>query len=110
MERLTEWNIDHTHGQMAKHGDAYTRLAEYEDTGLTPEEVADLKVLLDMYGGEDGITAAFMVQSEYEKIVRCKDCTNATVSMLINGGKFCRILRRQIDENDFCSYGEKKGE
>ena len=33
------------------------RLAAYEDTGLTPEEVADLQRAWDMYGGEEGITA-----------------------------------------------------
>lgn len=41
MERLTEWNSEHTHGQLIK-GDGYTRLAEYEDTGLTPEEIKGL--------------------------------------------------------------------
>ena len=33
------------------------RLAAYEDTGLEPEEVADLQRAWDMYGGEEGITA-----------------------------------------------------
>lgn len=31
MERLTEWNADHTHGQVNGKCDAITRLAEYED-------------------------------------------------------------------------------
>lgn len=31
MERLTEWNADHTHGQVNGKCDAVTRLAEYED-------------------------------------------------------------------------------
>lgn len=31
MERLTEWNADHTHGQVNSKCDAITRLAEYED-------------------------------------------------------------------------------
>lgn len=31
MERLTEWNADHTHAQVNGKCDAYTRLAEYED-------------------------------------------------------------------------------
>lgn len=40
MKRLTEWS-NNGHGQLLK-GDGYTRLAEYEDTGLTPEEIKDL--------------------------------------------------------------------
>lgn len=39
------------------YGDHADRLAAYEDTGLTPEEVADLQRAWDMYGGEEGITA-----------------------------------------------------
>lgn len=31
MERLTEWNREHTHGQVRGNCDAITRLAEYED-------------------------------------------------------------------------------
>ena len=33
------------------------RLAAYEDTGLSPEEITDLQRAWDMYGGEEGITA-----------------------------------------------------
>lgn len=40
MKRLTEWS-NNGHGQLIE-GDGYTRLAEYEDTGLTPEEIKDL--------------------------------------------------------------------
>ena len=36
---------------------AIDRLAAYEDTGLTPEEITDLQRAWDMYGGEEGITA-----------------------------------------------------
>lgn len=42
MVRLTEWNREHTHGQLVK-GDGYTKLARYEDTGLEPEDVERLK-------------------------------------------------------------------
>ena len=42
MERLTEWNREYTHGQLIK-GDGITRLCEYEDTGLTPEEIQSLQ-------------------------------------------------------------------
>lgn len=49
MERLTEWNRDHTHGALIN-GDGYTRLAEYEDTGISPVEInrliSDLHALM----------------------------------------------------------------
>lgn len=32
------------------------KLAAYEDTGLEPEEIAEMKILWGMYGGSDGIT------------------------------------------------------
>lgn len=35
----------------------YDRLAAYEDTGLEPEEIVDLRRAWDMYGGEEGIMA-----------------------------------------------------
>lgn len=38
MERLTEWRDGH--GALL-HGDGYTKLARYEDTGLEPEEIQD---------------------------------------------------------------------
>ncbi len=38
MERMTEWRGGHGAGLPGK--DCYTRLAEYEDSGLTPEECA----------------------------------------------------------------------
>jgi len=41
MERLTEWRDGH--GALT-HGDGYTKLAQYEDSGLTPEEVKSLKL------------------------------------------------------------------
>lgn len=40
---------------------AINRLAEYEDTGLTPDEVCSLKEVWDMYGGEEGIVKALEV-------------------------------------------------
>lgn len=33
------------------------KLCAYEETGLDPEEIAEMKILWDMYGGIDGITA-----------------------------------------------------
>lgn len=42
MDRLTEWDQTHTHGQLVK-GDGYTKLARYEDTGLEPGEVEKIR-------------------------------------------------------------------
>lgn len=39
------------------YGDYANRLAAYEDTGLSPEEITDLQRAWDMYGGEEGIMA-----------------------------------------------------
>lgn len=39
MERLTEWRDGH--GALIR-GDGYTKLAQYEDTGLTPGDVIRL--------------------------------------------------------------------
>ena len=39
MERLTEWSGKH--GALT-HGDGYTRLAEYEDTGMSPEDIKQM--------------------------------------------------------------------
>lgn len=74
----------------------------YEDSGLTAEEVAKLP-----------------------KIVRCKDCKYATAYFRADGdtGYYCGCQRSTFvygstmsntfepvrEENDFCSYGEKKG-
>lgn len=33
------------------------KLCAYEEIGLDPEEIAEMKILWDMYGGIDGITA-----------------------------------------------------
>lgn len=60
-----------------------SRLAAYEDSGLTPEEVA-----------------------EVAKIVRCKDCAKVHPDEMF-GEYWCNGER--VEANHFCSYGEKKG-
>lgn len=50
-------------------GPIIDRLAAYEVTGLMPEEVADLQRAWDMYGGEEGITAAFQKAAERDAAV-----------------------------------------
>ena len=61
--------------------DFVEKLASYEDTGLTPEEIEHLKAL---------------------EVVRCKDCTE------YNGHRYCNYHADPVDDDDFCSYGERK--
>lgn len=65
---------------------AIVRLSAYEDSGLTPEEVAELA-----------------------KIVRCKDCKYAEESIHKNR-IICSVHETDFSPDDFCSCGEKKGE
>lgn len=62
------------------------RLAAYEDSGLTPEEVAELA-----------------------KIVRCKDCDYAVESEH-EGCVVCCFHGHTVYQTDFCNNGKKKGE
>lgn len=44
------------------------------------------------------------------QIVRCKNCKRYEIAEYDNGVKYvCRLLKRQMQEDDFCSYGEKRG-
>lgn len=66
------------------------RLAAYEDSGLTPEEVAELA-----------------------KIVRCKDCVHYDMDVCLkiySDGNISKDAWQERKPNDFCSFGEKKGE
>lgn len=49
MKRFTEWDTSHTHGSGLPGKDCYTRLAKYEDTGLTPEEIEQMKARLPLH-------------------------------------------------------------
>lgn len=102
MERLTEHTDD---GYIAIKGcasvypaqerkrapatSAIVRLAAYEDSGLTPEEVAELV-----------------------KIVRCKNCKHHVYYSNEERKHWCyrRTDCFPVDENGFCSFGEMKGE
>ena len=72
MERLTEWNSDHTHGQVIGNCDAYTRLAQYEDTDLTPEQILEKleelekakEVIRKLLCSEYGSTCQFCIHDE----------------------------------------------
>lgn len=59
MERLTERELggDGIYVRCNDYVYAAYRLADYEDTNLSPEEITSLQESWNMYGGEDGITA-----------------------------------------------------
>lgn len=51
------------------------------------------------------------IKEAKEDVVRCKDCQfYEEVEYYPDCGIkcVCRLLKRQMDENDFCSYGERK--
>lgn len=53
---------------------------------------------------------AEMPSVDVERVVRCKDCTFYETVEYDKGFKYvCRLLKRQMDEYDFCSYGKRKG-
>lgn len=44
------------------------------------------------------------IYEELVEVVRCKDCTQ------YNGHRYCRYTELIVLDNDFCSYGEKRGD
>lgn len=42
------------------------------------------------------------------EIVRCKDCVHKGSSVMPVDKIYCKRLRCYTEENDFCSYGERK--
>lgn len=48
--------------------EAFLKLAEYEDTGFTPEEFTDLKVCLEDEGGTLGIVRDLIELMQYRKL------------------------------------------
>lgn len=49
------------------------------------------------------------VSKDIQKVIYCKDCEFYELAEYDEGTKnVCRLLKRQMQENDFCSYGERK--
>ncbi len=52
---------------------------------------------------------AFAPTADVVEVVRCKDCKYYEVAEYDGGTKnVCRLLRRQMQEDDFCSYVERR--
>ena len=59
---------------------------------------------------DDSIPNAATV-CDMQEVVRCKNCRFYELAVYDGGTKnVCRLLRRQMQEDDFCSYGERKDE
>lgn len=57
----------------------------------------------------DDIAAA--PAADVVEVVRCKECRFYETNVEYYGGgtkDVCRLLKRQMQEDDFCSYGERK--
>lgn len=54
----------------------------------------------ELYGFIDRINE--QPAADVVEVVRCKDCKN------YNGHRFCLYHADPVDDNDFCSYGERK--
>lgn len=51
------------------------------------------------------------VSKDMQKVVYCEDCKFYELAEYDEGTKnVCRLLKRQMQENDFCSYGERRDE
>ena len=49
------------------------------------------------------------VSKDMQQVVYCEDCKFYELAEYDEGTKnVCRLLKRQMQKNDFCSYGERK--
>ena len=83
------------------------RLADYEDTGLTPEQCENAKVIIEAAFSNDTSKVERIREllkadkdGRLEVVVRCKDCRYFQMYK-------CRMGYSRYD--DFCSYGERNG-
>lgn len=47
-------------------------------------------------------TANYLLAHDVVPVVRCKDCKNRPCN------RVCKIFKRQMDDDCYCSYGERK--
>lgn len=131
MERLTYWNEEY--GCWSYHcgsGEAANRLADYEDTGRTPEEVIALGKLFD-YALEESKTlteqlallnrirdlaeadrAGRLVVLPFNKALtnadRIRAATNQQLAKLLydNQKEFCRLMYKNLGFEDELEFSE----
>ncbi len=118
MERLTYWNEEY--GCWSYHcgsGEAANRLAAYEETGRTPEEVTALGKLFD-YALKESKTLTEQLAllnrirdlAEADRdgrlVVRCANCKHRMLDVIY--GPVCNHSYglRKIFHDSYCPYGE----
>ena len=98
-ERLT--NYDYVAG--IKVGDlktginqekAFDRLAQYEDSGLSPDEVQDL--------------AKAKAEGRLVEVVRCGKCRHYNTTGCSDGCGWCENMDRGVFDEHYCSRGERR--
>ena len=77
------------------------RLAEYKDTGLTPDEITAQSAELAAYREAED-------QGRFKQVVLCKDCQRSQYDR----GYFlyCDMFKQYRELNDYCSLGYAKDE
>lgn len=100
-KRTTMWNADHTHGCGLPGCDCYTKLAQYEDTGLTPEQAAQYSEVIK-YADQRGIPQA-LIFSEievFDKLI--KSITDSVVRICDNLSKIDSERLAEFLKGDCC--------
>ena len=71
----------------------------------TESEIKDVSI-----GGDiRNLCGWFEDKENFVEVVRCKDCKFYEKAEYDEGFKtVCRLYKRQMQENDYCSYGERK--
>lgn len=91
-------------------------LRSYLDTGLTPEQTANAKVIIESAFQRDTSKAERIrkLLRVGECVVHCKDCTHCKEATdYFGNGFFCSIWGREwqrVQPSDFCSYGESEND
>lgn len=88
----TKWVIEHP--QEAANLMGYEVIEEEKSCPQTHDEDKIMAVFKDWLESVDAVL-----------VVRCKDCENTTT---YKNRLMCRFWEQQVEENDFCSRGERK--
>ena len=75
------------------------KLIELLETVVSPKEILCYGEVLV----STSRVADHLIANDVVPVVRCKDCTQ------YNGHRYCRYTELIVLDNDFCSYGERKG-
>ena len=91
-------------------GKVADKLAAYEDTGLTPEEIKEDTPNIQKIEQELASYREAEERGELVRVVRCKDCMHKGWIQEPEHGKsvdYCRLLDRCADKQFFCAAGER---